>query len=147
MELYCPDQRHPVNPIQTLQQHSVRDGDTLTVRMLHAVVQKPKSSFFSEDKAIGALDMKKHNPDVTPRPVGLIVQGACQAPRCVNHDKEVELPLGTGTFDFAYLNTKLKCPTCPNRDQFINPPILVKAIRVVNCYWRCVGQFEKAGIL
>ena len=90
-------------------------------------------------------DYEKYlNSNKNPGVYGLTLEGVCINKKCISYGKTMTFPLGTGTFSYSRIMNNTKCTVCPYRDRDINPAIVVKAFKFINCLWRVEGRYREA---
>ena len=84
-------------------------------------------------------EYKKYLPKKYIMP-GINLEVMCVNPNCLEYGKSRVVPLGTGQFEINEIMNNTKCHLCPDRDKGTEPPMAVKRVKFVSCYWRFEGD-------
>eukprot|EP01015_Nassula_variabilis_P008752 TRINITY_DN16935_c0_g1_i1.p3 TRINITY_DN16935_c0_g1~~TRINITY_DN16935_c0_g1_i1.p3 ORF type:complete len:194 (-),score=11.76 TRINITY_DN16935_c0_g1_i1:102-683(-) len=130
----------PLAPMTTLFQNKIKTGDVLIAEIVLAqdyglLLKKPVNLYLPDEQIAG------YYPKYRIGTYGIILYGVCNNPKCIEYQKDMQIPLGGGKFNFEEMVTKTKCPACPYRELGVNPPIQVRDIKFVNCFWRYEGKY------
>eukprot|EP01017_Pseudomicrothorax_dubius_P014267 TRINITY_DN1667_c0_g3_i1.p1 TRINITY_DN1667_c0_g3~~TRINITY_DN1667_c0_g3_i1.p1 ORF type:complete len:246 (+),score=62.13 TRINITY_DN1667_c0_g3_i1:141-878(+) len=125
----------------SLQQNEVNFGDLLVAKIVQTT-SKGRLAKVKVNEYVDDHEVYYYYPDYKYVPYGLVLDGICNNPKCICYQKEVIIPLGSGSFDFKTIMKKSKCPCCPYKDRELDPPIEVTNIRFGNCFWRYDGEYK-----
>ena len=115
----------------------VKPNETLTCKIVSA---NTGWTYYSKTHDFETVShYKKYLPTKYIMP-GLNFEALCVNPKCVEYGKSRVHPMGTGHFNISKVYSHLECVKCPDRDKGINPPMAVKAVVFVSCYWRYEGD-------
>lgn len=135
-----------LSPTSTLQQNNIRNNDTLFAKLTITSTNNPKSSLDSRSPLIRSLlnlsELNKYGKTLRTNIYGLIIDGVCVNEKCLSYAENMSFPLGTGTFTLDEILNGIKCPICPYKELGVNPSIVVKQIKLVNCYFRFEGNYK-----
>ena len=142
VKIFRPLASSQMDPTTTVHQNKIKDNETVYVQIDSANANWSYHTKSHDFETVG--EYRKYMPKkyITP---GFNVEAMCVHPECVNYGKEKVIPLGTGHFNYGSLVTNLKCQLCPDRDKNTNPPLAVKAIVLVSCFWRFTGEAMRNG--
>ena len=138
IQLYKRLSFHPLLKSSTVQQCQIKPGETIVCKFKAA--ERSGWSYFAKTHDFETVsEYKKYLPKkyITP---GLNLEVMCVNPNCIEYGETKVKPLGTGLFDVNRLFTNTKCHLCPDRKLGTNPPMAVKKVRFVSCYWRYEGK-------
>lgn len=142
----CPREYFILKPTSTLQQNRIRQGDTLYAKITLTTTFNPKSSLDTRAPLIRTLselsELKKYQKNIRSNIYGLIIEGICINEKCLSYAENMSFPLGTGEFTIGEILNGIKCPICPYRDFGINPSIVVKQIKLINCFFKYEGRYK-----
>ena len=130
----------PMDPASTVHQNDLKDGEEI---FAHIISTNDGWVYYSKSHDFETVsEYHKYMPKKQILP-GLNLEAMCVHPRCIEYGKVKVLPQGTGHFNINQLLSNTKCSLCPDRDKGINPPMAVKEIKLVSCYWRYEGDIVK----
>ena len=130
----------PMDPASTIKQNEVQNGDEL---FAHISSANTGWTYFSKTHDFETVpEYHKYLPKKYILP-GLDLEAMCVHPNCIEYGKLKVIPMGTGHHNVNTILSTTKCPLCPDRDKGINPPMAVKSVKLVSCYWRYEGDVVK----
>ena len=140
INLYKKLERAPIDPTSTIQQNGIKDREQLLVQITST---NAGWSYYTKTHDFETVsEYHKYLPKKYIAP-GLNMEGMCVNPRCVNYGKMKVIPLGLGQFNISSLLAVTKCHICPDRDKGTNPPMCIKEVVLVSCYWRYEGDMTQ----
>jgi len=135
-----------LNPTSTLQQNRIRPGDTLNAKITLITSTNPKANLDTKSPLIRSLidlsDLSTYKTNLRSNVYGLILEGVCVNDKCLAYAENMNFPLGIGTFTINDILNGVKCPICPYRELGVNPSVVIKQIKLVNCYFKYEGRFK-----
>ena len=135
-----------LNPTSTLQQNRLRTGDTLVAKITLTTSTNPKNALESKSPLIRSLmsfsEFPKYQVNLKSNVYGLIIEGICVNDKCLAYAENMIFPLGLGTFTIGEILNGIKCPICPYREFGVNPSVVVKQIKLVNCFFKYEGRYK-----
>lgn len=141
IKLYKKLDRAPMEASSTINQNLVKDRDQLFVQI--SSTNSGWSYYTKTHDFETAHEYHKYMPKkyITP---GLVIECMCVNPKCINYGKLKVIPLGTGHHNLNQILTGTKCHLCPDRDKQTNPPMALRSVKLVSCYWRFEGDIVKS---
>lgn len=135
-----------LNPTSTLLQNCIRNNDTIIAKLTITTSINPKNCLESRSPLIRSLmelsELSKYKVNLKSNIYGLILEGVCVNDKCLSYAENMIFPLGTGFFTINEILNGVKCPICPYREFRVNPSIIVKQIKLVNCYFKYEGRVK-----
>ena len=143
IQLFKKLARAPMEASSTLKQNGVGPSDII---LCHIKQTNTGWTYYSKTHDFETIkEYKRYLPKKYIMP-GLNIEAMCVNPDCLNYGEERVIPFGTGEFDMNRIMTTTKCRICPGRDKGIEPPMAIKIVKMVSCYWRYEGHHpDKAG--
>lgn len=137
VEIYTKDSQYHCMPQSTLKQNQVEPNSLLIAKMGRT---NAGWNYFNPVHDFQTVNEYKKYQKKNYLMSGLNIEACCVAERCVEYGITKYIPLGTGTFHFQEVLNSIVCNHCPGRDMGTNPPMAVKKIRFVKCFWRYDGE-------
>ena len=135
-----------LNPTSTLQQNRIRPGDTLHAKITLITSPNPKANLDSKSPLIRSLinlsELPNYKTNLRSNVYGLIIEGVCVNDKCLSYAENMNYPLGIGSFTISDILNGIKCPICPYRELGVNPSVVVKQIKLVNCCFKYEGRYK-----
>lgn len=142
----APRDFYIMNPTSTLLQNRVRSGDIIQAKITLTTTLNAKSQLNPRSQIIKSLidlsELSNYKPNVRSNVYGLIIEGVCINQKCLGYAENMKFPLGVGEFNLNEIINGIKCPICPYREFGTNPLIVVKQIKLVNCYFKYEGSYK-----
>lgn len=127
----------PLKKAATAKLEGIRPNDTLKCK-IHS--SNAGWTYYSKTHDFETVaEYKKYLPKKYIMP-GINFEAMCVNPQCVEYGKLKVQPKGSGHFNINETYSNLKCVNCPDRDKGTNPPMAVKRVIFVSCYWRYEGD-------
>lgn len=137
LQLYKGFSRSPLVKSRTLGQYKVKPGETLKCEIISA---NSDWTYYTKTHDFETVEeYKKYLPKKYIMP-GMNLECMCVNPDCIEYGEPKVKPLGTGHFDINKLFVGVKCCICPDRAKGTNPPMAIKKVVFVSCYWRYEGK-------